>query len=62
MENHKLILADLLIFGLIAFVAAIFGYSGATGDVSLIGRVVCYVAIVLAALALVVKRPPTGSR
>jgi uncharacterized membrane protein YtjA (UPF0391 family) len=57
MENRNLVLADALTFGLIAFVAALFGFSGLSQNVALIGKIVCAVSIVLVALSLVVKRP-----
>jgi uncharacterized membrane protein YtjA (UPF0391 family) len=61
MEKAKLVLADVVIFGLIALVGALFGFSN-TGGVALItGRAVCFVATVLVALSLVVKRPPGSS-
>jgi uncharacterized membrane protein YtjA (UPF0391 family) len=60
MEKRRLILADVLTFGSIALVAALFGFFHHTdGDAMLIGRVVCAVSLVLVALSLTVRRPPS---
>jgi uncharacterized membrane protein YtjA (UPF0391 family) len=58
MEHRKRILTDVLTFVLIALAGALFGFAGTGGIIALTGRVVCCISSVLAALAMVVKRPP----
>ncbi len=57
MKSNTLLM-DVLTFFLIALVAALFGFSQTAGTPMLVGRVVCGISSVLAALAFVVKRPP----
>ncbi len=57
MEKRKLILTDLITFGFIALVGALFGSSNPGGIAVLTGRVTCCVSTVLVALSLFVKRP-----
>jgi uncharacterized membrane protein len=58
MENGKFIITDLITFGLIAIVGALFGFSNAAGVAVVVGRAICCVSTGLAAVSLFVKRDP----
>jgi hypothetical protein len=56
MEKKDLVLADVATFGLIAAVAALFGFSHLGTEVNLIGGIVCCISTVMTALSMTAKR------
>jgi hypothetical protein len=59
MEKLGFVFGDVATFGLIAIVASLFGFSHAGVEVTLIGRTICFIALVSVGLSTTVKHPPS---
>jgi uncharacterized membrane protein YtjA (UPF0391 family) len=59
MREHLPLWTDVITFLIIALVAYPFAFLGVSGEVANVGKIVCAVSVVCAALSFAVKRPPS---